>query len=703
MALACLASIWGAGAGAAENYYDLSLAELGQMEISIATGNSTPIDKAPASASVVSAEDIAAMGAKTLDDILETLPGVHVALSSLSRLDSVYSIRGVHTGFNSQVLLLVNGIPVQYSLQGGRPTQLRMLAINIERVEVIRGPGSAIYGADAYAGVINVITKDAAKLEQARVGLGGGAFATRDFWAQGATRWRDLSLSFELAYRETEGDNGRKVSSDLQSMLDSVLASHASLAPGALATRYRLLDSRFAVSSERTQVNFWSWISDDAGVGAGGAQALDPVGYDDSKLYLADLTHHLQSQSPFWEHSIQMSYLKYDIDTVFQLFPPGAQLPIGSDGNLNFVDPAGLVVFKDGLYGNPGGTTRDARLEWVSLYTGWEQHQLRAALGMRRQSLDPREYKNFGPGVIDGTQPEVLGDVTDVSGSSFAYMDTRSRRLRYISLQDEWAFADDWSLTAGVRYDDYSDFDSTINPRLALVWSVNDKLTTKMLYGSAFRAPSFAELYFKNNPVSLGNSQLKPEQIDTSELSLNYLFTPQLQTNLTAFYYRATDMIDFIADPTGTTKSAQNILDQKGRGLELELNWRPDTNWRINTSYSWQDAQNIETDAPIADAPQHQIKLNANWEFMPHWHLNSLVNWVGERARPQGDSRPPIADYTWVNFTLRRQELLNNLDISLTLRNAANVDAREPSSSSIPDDYPLESRSLWLGVNYLFR
>src|SRR6478736_740959 len=87
------------------DFYNLSLAELGQVQISIATGNSTPLDKAPATASVIYASEIEAMGARTLDDVLETVPGLHVSLSSLSRLDSVYSIRGIHTGFNPQVLL----------------------------------------------------------------------------------------------------------------------------------------------------------------------------------------------------------------------------------------------------------------------------------------------------------------------------------------------------------------------------------------------------------------------------------------------------------------------------------------------------------------------------------------------------------------------------------------------------------------------
>src|SRR5690606_34297740 len=100
--------------------YNLSLAELGQVEISIATGNSTPLDKAPATASVIYAAEIEAMGARTLNDVLETVPGLHVSLSTLRRLVSVYAIRRIHTGFSPQVLLLVTGIPVLSCHHGAR-------------------------------------------------------------------------------------------------------------------------------------------------------------------------------------------------------------------------------------------------------------------------------------------------------------------------------------------------------------------------------------------------------------------------------------------------------------------------------------------------------------------------------------------------------------------------------------------------------
>lgn len=684
----------------ADDFYNLSLSQLGQVEVSIATGNRTPLDRAPATATVITSSEIQAMGARNLNEILETVPGLHVSLSSLSRLDAVYSIRGIHTGFNPQVLLMMNGIPVQYSLQGGRPTLFRLPANGIERIEIIRGPGSAIYGADAYAGVINIITKDASSIERTSVGAVSGSFGRREIWAEGATEWKDISFAFSASHQQHDGDPDRIVNSDLQSALDDLLGTNASLAPGPLSTRYDIHDLHLSMSTEKTQVNLWNWKSDYAGVGAGAAQAIDPLGGDDSKLWLADIAHKFSTQSPAWDNNLRVSYLHYDIFTVFRLFPENSLLPIGSDGNLDFVAPAGWVQFPDGLFGNPGAEMHDANAEWVSLFTGWESHRIRLAAGARRQALNPRETKNFGPGILDGSETVVDGRLTNVTDTPYVYLPDARRNLRFISLQDEWNLLPAVDLTAGIRYDDYSDFGSTTNPRVAIVWATNDRMTTKLMYGSAFRAPAFAELYFKNNPVSLGNDGLTPEKIDTLEASFNFRVTNELQTTATIFRYQATDMIDFVQDPFSTTKTAQNTLDQDGQGLELEFNWRPLTQLHIAGSYAMQDAENASTKTKIADAPGQQFKTNVNWEFARNWYLHSQINWVANRHRAPGDLRPAIDDYTLVNLTLHRKSIVKDLDFSVAVRNLTDEDAREPSSGSISDDYPLESRSFWVGFTY---
>ena len=680
--------------------YNLTLAELGQVQISIATGNSTPLDKAPTTASVIYAAEIEAMGARTLDDVLETVPGLHVSPSSLSRLDSIYSMRGIHTGFNAQVLLLMNGVPLQSTLQGGHPTMFRLPASSIARIEVMRGPGSAIYGADAYAGVINVITKDVSALEGVTASVSTGSFGTHELSLQGATNVGGIGVSLDIAYRETDGDDKRLIQTDFQTTLDNSFKTHASLAPGALSTRYHIFDSHLAFSADRWQLNLWNWRSIDAGVGAGAAQALDENGHDDNSLIMGDITYHFSEGGGPWDNSLKLSHLYSDHATVFNLLPAGTKLPIGSDGNINFTKPEGIVSFPEGLKGNPGQTTSDTQVELVSIYNGFDSHRIRMSLGSRRQSFNGNESKNFGPGIIDGTEAVVGGDLTDVSGTPYVYIDDRSRALRFISLQDEWQLLSDLTLTTGLRYDRYSDFGSTTNPRLALVWETSESITTKLLFGSAFRAPSFSELYFKNNPVSLGNPALDPEQIDTRELSFSYRINENLQTNLTLFDYKAQEMIEFLPDLNGVTKTAKNARDQDGKGYEFELNWKPIHQLRFSSSYSKQDATDATSHTAIPDAPGSQFKLNADWEFYKNWFFNTQLDWVGDRHRAPTDKRTAISDYTWINFTLRAKEILPGLQASFAVRNAGNVDAREPSSGRIAGDYPMETRSAWVELKY---
>ena len=144
---------------------DLAWAYGDEDFVSIATGSQQPIAKAPAVATVITAKDIRAIGATDLDEILETVPGLHVA-RSFTGYNPIYSIRGVYSGFNPQVLVLINGISITNLFFGDRGQVWGGMPVEaIARVEVMRGPGSAVYGADAFAGVINIITKTRQDIE----------------------------------------------------------------------------------------------------------------------------------------------------------------------------------------------------------------------------------------------------------------------------------------------------------------------------------------------------------------------------------------------------------------------------------------------------------------------------------------------------------------------------------------------------------
>src|SRR3990172_3425491 len=146
----------------AQTQEEAALAEIygGEEFVSIATGQRQLLSQAPSTASVITAADIESMGAADLDQVLETVPGLHVSNSPIL-YNPLYVIRGIYSAANPQVLVLINGIPITNLFHGDR-NQIwgGMLVKHITRIEVVRGPGSALYGADAFADTINIITKD---------------------------------------------------------------------------------------------------------------------------------------------------------------------------------------------------------------------------------------------------------------------------------------------------------------------------------------------------------------------------------------------------------------------------------------------------------------------------------------------------------------------------------------------------------------
>ncbi|MBE9570498.1 MAG: TonB-dependent receptor [Proteobacteria bacterium] len=640
--------------------------------VSIATGSTKPVYKAPAVASVITAKQIKAMGARNLNEVLETVPGLHVGISAINRLDSVFSIRGIHTGFNPQVLILFNGIPFAPPSTGSHPTLFRMPVSSISRVEVIRGPGSAIYGADAYAGIVNIITKDASEIDT-EIGGRIGSFNSKDAWLLHKQSFAGWDIGFSFEWQASKGDNDRIISSDFQTGLDP----NFSLAPGPLSTDYDVFSTLLDLNKDNFRFRFWNWRLVDAGVGAGGSLALDPNGTQNEDLYLIDFTYSNDSAIDEWKLIANLNYIYHKSDSYFVLLPPGA------------------MGFADGMIGNPSGVGQQTGIDLSAIYFGHVKHRIRIGLGARYQEQDTSEIKNFGNGVVPGV-------LTDVSNTPFVSMPDTSRNLWFVSLQDEWQFAPDWEITSGIRYDHYSDFGSTLNPRVALVWSTQHNLTTKLLYGRAFRAPSFQEQFADQNPVTLGNPGLDPETIDTVELAFDYRPTFDLQTTLNLFGYRANGLIEYVPSGGGT-RTAQNDRDQKGYGFELEAKWKATNTIEITGNYAWQYSVDRETEARIPDAPSQQAFLNMNWKFFPKWSLYSQVNWVGNRYRMASDARAEIDDYVLVDMTLHRQKIMNHLDLTVAARNIFDEEAREPSDGiKITDDYPLEGRSLWCELRYRF-
>ncbi|MFK5892489.1 MAG: TonB-dependent receptor, partial [Pseudomonadota bacterium] len=558
---------------------ELSIEELYNLPIiDIATGYAVPLEKAPSVATVITSEDIKAMGALSLEEVLEAVPGVHVRPSTLTTAP-VISIRGIHTTQTPQVLLLLNGHRISSDVASNIfPSTAVINVQNISRVEIVRGPGSAVYGADAFSGVINIVTKTSRDIDGFKTGIRGGSFETKNIWGQyGGKIGNGWRLAANLEYMNQGADTSRIVNSDSQSGLDALFGTSASLTPGYIDRRYKSTSYNFHLNNKHWKVGLDGWAQRDIGQGAGVAQAIDNKGYADTNQLLFSTEYSTNDWYKDLNITGKFSYQIVKSQYYLNIFPPGNISLIGADGNL-FTAPFNPVAFPDGVIGNPGRKSTIPQLDLAFLYSGIRYHTTRFNIGTKKEKLEANESKNFGPGVIDGTDGIVDGTLTDVTGTTNIYVPDKKRTVKYFSIQDVWEMSVDWTLTAGVRYDNYSDFGSTTNPRVALVWTPSADLVTKLLYGRAFRAPSFNELYSQNNPVALGNPQLKPETIDTYELAFDYDLRHNINTTLNLYHYKTKNMIDFIANADGSN-TAQNIHNVKGQGVELEGKWKVNKQW----------------------------------------------------------------------------------------------------------------------------
>lgn len=677
--------------------------------ISIATGNYVPISKAPAVATVITAEDIRAIGATDLDEVLETVPGLHVARDVIG-YNPIYTFRGIYASFNPQVLVLINGIPITNLFQGDRNLMWGGMPVEaIARIEIIRGPGSALYGADAFAGVIDIITKSRGDIQRAEVGGRVGSFDTEDLWAVYGGDIGDFEVALVLEYHNTDGQR-EVIEADAQTGLDAALGTNASLAPGSVNLQRDNFDVRLDVARGDWRFRTGLQRRRNLGSGAGVAQALDPNNRYASDRWNADFTYDFAPLAEYWDVTAQLSYLdtSQEVERDLILFPPGTILPIDVDGNVNPVDAVGLVTFPDGLIGNPEVFERHARIGVSAFYTAIEEHLIRIGTGFNYGEIDKvRETKNFGIDPATGDPLSPGSPLVDVTDTPFVFLEEGDRKNYYLFLQDTWSFANDWELTAGLRHDDYSDFGGTTNPRLALVWSTRHDLTSKLLYGRAFRAPSFAQTRGINNPVVLGNPDLDPETIETLELAFDYRPTTDLRMELNVFTYRWEDIVLFVPDPGGVSTTAQNAGEQTGYGLELEADWQPTRDVRLLGNYAFQRSKDDSTDDDAGNAPRHQLYLRANWEFTPNWYLIPQVNWVLDRERVAADPRPGIDDYAIVDVTLRRKAFRDHWEAAVSVRNLFDAGAREPSPFGeagvmILGDLPLAGRSIFGEIRYQF-
>ena len=672
--------------------------------ISIAAGYKQPVSKAPAVASVIDARQIKKMGAVDIDSVLEMVPGLHVSYSHQG-YNPIYTFRGIYSNFNPQVLLLIDGVPQTNLFTGGKNFVWGGMPVEaIERIEIIRGPGSAIYGADSFSGTINVITKSGVGDEGWQAGARYGTFNTKTVFSTYQKKWDESSLFLGFQGNKTDGFDSI-IDEDAQTYLDNLLGTSASLAPNSVNMSRENMDLNFDFRHKSLVVKASYQGRGDTGNGAGIAQALDPSSRYKSDRYQVDVNYTIEDAFKDLSVIVSGNYLdvSQEVEKNAVIYPPGSTGPfLDADGKPLF------GVFPDGVIASPEVYEKHSRFNTTILYQGFDDHDLRVGVGYYLGDLHKvRESKNYCTDDESCAYILPFNGIVDVSDTPFVFLREGTRENHYVYIQDVYSVANDWQLTAGVRYDKYSDFGETINPRLALVWSTTNDLTTKFLYGEAFRAPAFAETRAINNPSALGNPNLKPETLKSYEMVFDYTVNYELDFVFNAFYYQWQDIIQFVSDESGGTATAQNAGRQAGYGLELESKWKPIEGVTLLANFSWQKSKNKQTNTDSASAPEKQFYVQGDLELIPDLNLNLQANWVMDRNRDFFDSRPEIDDFVQIDMTLRKKNIWQHIEAALIVKNLFNENVREPTPNSfpvpgIPNDLPLAGRTILGEIRYNF-
>jgi iron complex outermembrane receptor protein len=631
-------------------------------QLSIATKHLQTVWEAPAIATVITEQEIRNMGARDMLDILRRVPGFGTTIGPYGM--SAFEIRGIK-GFNSseRILFLIDGIPANEMVRGGLATAIMQISVdNIKRIEIIRGPGSALHGSGAFSGVINVVTKQGDEINGVAVSGGRGSFDTVQLDLQAGRRWADLDVAFFLDYYRTDG-------AALEIPLDAFGNS------GVTDFRIDRLDAGLKIGYKELTLN--------------------------TRLIRLDRGPYLGALLAVNDES--------DLDTWFVVSELAYRHRFGQNGNLsartylnqgmeNFyweLLPEGTGPFTDGMIGNPSGEEHMRGLEAQFDYRAAEAHLLTVGAVVEQIDVyDTKHIANFDP--LTGAPIGPVQDITDGGN----YIREETRKIWAVYLQDDWSLTDEVNLVFGVRHDRYSDFGATTNPRVAAVWQFAQGWDAKLMYGTAFIAPTLSALYYINNPAQVGNPNLDPEKMRTYEASVGYI-AGGTEGRISYFHNDFDDKIQPLFQPPGLF-----VFGNRGgatvQGVEVEAKRRVGFAGEVYANYTYQKTEDAETHREIPDVAAHKGNVGVDFSPVKYLNVNANLFMIGKKPRALGDPRKDSPGYALLDLTLIARELYKGLEIRGSVHNLLDKEYADPLPAVVPGDLPREGRHLMVEALYRF-
>jgi outer membrane receptor protein involved in Fe transport len=621
----------------------LDLSDLLNVQITVASKTAETVANAPSSVTVFTHRQIQRMGVRTLGELLDFVPGFQSFRLALNGDSQGFQVRGnpMLPVFTRDVLILLDGRRLNGSHSGGAVLYNAYLNLdNVKQIEVIRGPGSALYGSNAFLGVINIISAK----DRSNFIVRGGSHEAREALFNLSTRYKTWQFS---SFARVYGDQGETY----EGLTDRFGASgSATDERRGEDVNVRLNKDSFAVylrHSRRSSHNF-----------------LDSEYLGDNDINTAE-----QKQS-----SLAFAY-EYPLSSALTVKLKGGY----SHSQLYFLSDAGDGLF--GLYLENEATNFDLDAKWaISTGNTWQAGFTVEHTGNSDNALIERGAD---------------GELAYLRGAD-SFTENRTRDIIGLYIQHQRRLQPDLNLVGGVRYDRYSDFGDTVNPRGALVYDTpwQDKL--KFMYGQAFRAPNLADLTL-NVENSKGNPNLAPEKVETLELA--YVHRASFgQAITTLFRNHISDVIAIEADENGLF-FARNEGELTRHGLELELNIEAADDWLLRFTYT-EIFAGADRHAPARFGSFIANHKLGDWNF----NLN------GTYQSPISSLENP--QHTWLTHASVRYQFDKNIALQASVRNLSDKIAYDPPEFTtlredarlhgIEPGIPNRGRVFWLGLEMYF-
>ncbi|BAV34437.1 TonB-dependent receptor [Sulfuricaulis limicola] len=644
--------VMGSAIAATRDLTTLPIEQLLTLEVYSASKFPQKISEAPSAVTIITAADIKAYGYRTLADILRSIRGLYV---TNDRNYMYLGARGFGRpgDYNSRILMLVDGYRINDNVYDGAlvDTGFPVDVDLIERVEFVPGPGSAIYGNNAFFGVINVITRGGKDVQGLELSAETGNAGTRKGRVTyGRSNPDGLSYLLSATNFDSDGENLFYPEFDTPAQNNGVAVN---------------------LDHDRHQ-SLFTKISSGAFLFTGGhaerTKGIPTASYD--QVFNDPRSHTVDMQT--------FANLQFEDDLVSGLNLLARLFYGRYEYRGDYVyDYPPVTLNRDETVGQWWGT------EFKFMSHAWSGHKL--VLGAEYQRDTRQEQSNF-----------------DVDPAA-AYLDDRRHGSRAgVYVEDEISLRENLLLNAGLRHDRQTGVSGQNNPRLALVYRMTEPTTLKAIYGTAFRAPNTFERYYLANPGQYKlNPDLRPEEIATYELVLEHHLDSNSRLTLSAYDYRIDDLITLTTDPSDGTLVYQNLDKVEARGIELEAEQARGSGLRWRASYALQRAEDAISGMVLTNSPRHLAKLNLTAPLpATAWRGGLEWQYTDRRRTLSGGETSP---YALTNLTLTSGQLAKGLEISASLYNLLDRTCADPGGEEhLQDVIPQDGRGWRMKLNYRY-